>query len=58
MQKKIVFTGNNGASKEFVANVDKIDATPIGATTNQYLYAVKSVEINNQTVGLDMDGGF
>lgn len=58
MQKKIVFTGNNGASKEFVANVDKIDATPIGATTRQYLYAVRSVEIDNQIVGLDMDNGF
>ncbi|GEM_PF-4640885 len=58
MQKKIAFKSKDGSTKEFVANISEIDATPLGATVRQYLYAVKSVEINNQTVGVDMDDGF
>lgn len=58
MQKKVTFKSRDGVAKEFIANITEIDATPIEATTSQYLYAVKSVEINNQTVGLDMNDGF
>ena len=58
MQKKVIFKSKDGVAKEFIANITEINATPLGATVSQYLYAVKSVEINNQTVGLDMDDGF
>lgn len=58
MQNKVTFKSKDGVAKEFIANIVEIDATPMGATTGQYLYAVRSVEINNQTVGLDMDNGF
>ena len=58
MQKKIVFKSKDGTPKEFVANINKIDATTLDATTKQYFYAVGSVEINNQTIGLDINEGF
>lgn len=58
MRKKVTFKNKDGTPKEFIANIAEIDATPLGATIRQYLYTVRSVEINNQTVGMDMDDGF
>lgn len=58
MQKKIIFRGENGIDKEFVANIDEIDVTSINDTSKKYLYAVKSVVVDGQVMGMDINNGF